>query len=286
MKLNSAFDLDLTLCCGQVFRWQKTGGWWFGIVNDKPLKIRQCQDELEFAGVDADFVVDYFGLNDDLAAISQCICKDKVIAKALKQFEGLRIIRQNPWECLISYICATNKNIPAIQDMLQKMSKKFGEKIRFEGQEFYGFPTVEKLAKASGADLKSCSLGYRAKYLKETSQKILESNFDLESLKVLPYADAKKALLDFPGVGAKVADCILLFSLGKTEAFPIDVWVKRIMLKYYGNCLPKEMVEEMSKHKSPTPSEYKCLNDFGRSYFGKYAGYAQEYLFHYERTLR
>jgi N-glycosylase/DNA lyase len=246
MKLNSAFDLDLTLCCGQVFRWQKIGGWWFGIVNDKPLKIRQCQNELEFARVEEDFLVDYFGLNDDLASISQCICKDKVIAKALKQFEGLRIVRQNPWECLVSYICATNKNIPAIEDMLQKMSRKFGKKISFDGQELYGFPTVEKLAKASGADLKSCSLGYRAKYLKETSQKILESNFNLETLKVLPYADAKKALLNFSGVGPKVADCVLLFSLGKTEAFPVDVWVKRIMLKYYSTRFPTELTKKCS----------------------------------------
>jgi N-glycosylase/DNA lyase len=286
MKLNSAFDLDLTLCCGQVFRWQKTGGWWFGIVKNKPLKIRQCQDNLEFAGVDADFAVDYFGLNDDLAAISQCICKDKVIAKALKQFEGLRIVRQDPWECLVSYICATNKNIPAIEDMLQKMSRKFGEKIRFEGQEFYSFPTVEKLAEASLADLKSCSLGYRAKYLKETSQKILESNFDFETLKVLPYADAKKVLQSFSGVGPKVADCVLLFSLGKTEAFPVDVWVKRIMLKYYSARFPTELTKKMHSHKSLTNGEYEFLNNFGREYFGKYAGYAQEYLFHYERTLR
>jgi N-glycosylase/DNA lyase len=285
MKLNVPFDLDLTLCCGQVFRWQKTGDWWYGIVHDTAMKIRQTQNALEFAGVNVDFVKDYFGLTDDLTQISRCICKDKVIAKALKQFEGLRIVRQNPWECLVSYICATNKNIPAIEDMLKKMCRKFGEKICFEGQEFYGFPTAQKLAAASGVELKSCSLGYRAKYLKEAAKKILEDAVNLEDYRRLSYEDAKKVLLTFPGVGPKVADCVLLFSLDKTEAFPIDVWVKRIMLKYYGNCLPQNMVEKMCAHKSVTNSEYACLNGFGRSYFGKYAGYAQEYLFHYERTL-
>jgi N-glycosylase/DNA lyase len=284
MKLNVPFDLDFSLCCGQVFRWRKIDGWWFSVVGGKPFKIRQCGGELEFVGVDADFVRDYFGLGDDLAEVCRCICKDKVISKALKQFEGLRIAHQNPWECLVSYICATNKNIPAIEDMLQKICIKFGEKTCFGGYEFYCFPTLEKLAKASLADLQSCSLGYRAKYVKETSLKILESGFNLESLKVLPYADAKLALLNFSGVGPKVADCVLLFSLGKTEAFPVDVWVKRIMLKYYGKCLPSEMLKKMSKHQSLTNGEYQCLNGFGRQYFGKYAGYAQEYLFHYERT--
>jgi N-glycosylase/DNA lyase len=286
MKLDVAFDLDFSLCCGQVFRWTKTGDWWFSVVDDKPFKIRQCGCELEFEGVDQDFVWEYFGLNDKLDQISKSISKDQIIEKALHRFEGLRIIRQNPWECLITYICATNKNIPAIQDMLQKMSKKFGEKVCFQGQELYSFPKAEKLAQASIVDLQSCSLGYRAKYVKKTAQKILQSPCSLEEFKVLPYEESKKALLDFCGVGPKVADCVLLFSLDKTEAFPVDVWVKRIMLKYYGGCLPKKMVEKMSSHESLTPSEYRCLNGFGREYFGKYAGYAQEYLFHYERTLR
>jgi N-glycosylase/DNA lyase len=286
MKLNSAFDLDFSLCCGQVFRWRKIDGWWFSVVGGKPLKIRQCGCELEFEGVEESFVRSYFGLGDDLGQISKSICKDEIIAKALHNFEGLRIVRQNPWECLIGFICATYKSIAAIELMLKKMCEKFGEKICFDGKEFYAFPTVEKLANASENGLRECGLGYRAKYVQGTAKKIRECNFNFEALKNVPYVEAKKALLDFPGVGAKVADCVLLFSLDKTEAFPIDVWVKRIILKYYGQCLPEKMVKKMSEHQSLTNSEYECLNSFGRSYFGKYAGYAQEYLFHYERTLR
>jgi N-glycosylase/DNA lyase len=285
MKLNCTFDLDLTLCCGQVFRWRKMDGWWYTVAFGKPFKIRQIQDELEFEGVTKDFVWNYFGLDDDLAEIHGCICKDKVVEKALGEYGKLRIIRQQPWECLISYVCATNKNIPAIEDMLDKICRKLGEKTCFDQKNFYCFPTVEKLALASEADLQDCSLGYRAKYVKATAQKILETKFDLENLKGTPYADAKKALLGFPGVGPKVADCALLFSLNKTEAFPVDVWVKRIMLKYYSNQFPNKLTEKMQSHKSLTPSEYEFLNGFGREYFGKYAGYAQEYLFHYERSL-
>jgi N-glycosylase/DNA lyase len=143
---------------------------------------------------------------------------------------------------------------------------------------------VEKLTVASENGLRECGLGYRAKYVQGTAKKIFETSFNLETLKTMPYTEAKKALLEFPGVGAKVADCVLLFSLDKTEAFPVDVWVKRVMLKYYGNLLPQETVKKMQSHDSLTNTEYELLNRLGRQYFGKYAGYAQEYLYHYERT--
>ncbi len=286
MRLSVAFDLDFSLCCGQVFRWKKTDGWWYGVVGENAFKIRQCGAELEFEGVDAEFVTRYFGLNDDLAQISQCIGKDPYIRRALQQFEGLRIVRQDPWECLISFICATYKSIAAIQMMLRKISEKFGEKKNFDGRPFYIFPSAEKLALASENGLKECGLGYRAKYVQATAKKIRQEEIELESLKTLPYVDARKTLIEFPGVGLKVADCVLLFSLEKTEAFPVDVWVKRVLLNHYAKEFPEELVRKLSAHPSLTNGEYEKLNAWGRSYFGKYAGYAQEYLFHYERTQR
>jgi N-glycosylase/DNA lyase len=204
----------------------------------------------------------------------------------LHKFKGLRIVRQVPWECLISFICATYKNIAAIELMLRKLSVKFGETRVFDGHDFYLFPTVEKLASESEKGLQECGLGYRAKYVKETAKKIHDENINLNGLKALPYLEARKLLVDLPGVGLKVADCVLLFSLEKMEAFPVDVWVKRVILNHYQNHFPEPTVIKLLSHDSLTNGEYQKLNAFGRSYFGQYAGYAQEYLYHFERTQR
>ena len=152
--------------------------------------------------------------------------------------------------------------------------------------DFYTFPTAGKLSSASENALRECGLGYRTKYVQATAKKIYEGNFELESLKSLPYPEARKMLVAFPGVGLKVADCVLLFSLEKMEAFPVDVWVKRVILNHYANQFPEVLVNKLSAHDSLSSGEYEKLNAFGRSYFGKYAGYAQEYLYHYERTRR
>lgn len=284
MRLDVAFDLDFSLCCGQVFRWRKMAGWWYGVVGDQIIKIRQCGDQLEFEGASEEFVRHYFGLNDNLTQISQLINKDPIIQQALERFGGLRLVRQEPWACLIGFICSIQKNIPAIEQMLSKMAYKFGEKRVFDGKDFYLFPTVERLANASENGLRECGLGYRAKYVQGTARKICDEKIDLETLKNLSYLDARGVLLDFLGVGLKVADCVLLFSLEKTEAFPVDVWVKRVILKYYSDKFPPELVKKMQSRNSLTNGEYLKIGDFARGYFGKYAGYAQEYLFHYERT--
>ncbi|MGB9714216.1 MAG: DNA-3-methyladenine glycosylase family protein [Candidatus Bathyarchaeales archaeon] len=286
IQLNSPlmFNLDFTLCCGQSFRWEKLGEWWYGIVRDKVFKVRQFNSELQFKGVDKDFVMEYFGLYDDLPKILSKIAKDKHIKEVVKAFKGLRILRQDPWECLISYICATYKNIPAIKQMLFKLSKRFGRKRVFDGHEFYTFPEPTVLAKANVADLAECGLGYRAKYVLETAKKVHNYDINLEELKGKSYMDARSELLSLSGVGLKVADCVLLFSLGKLEAFPVDAWVKRAVLRCYADHFEREFVEKISFKRSLSKSEYERLNFFGRSYFREYAGYAQEYIYHFERT--
>ena len=287
MKLDvPLFDLNATLCCGQVFRWDKKGDWWYGVVADEAFKIRQANSELEFVNADPNLVTKYFGLEYDLQRIHEQIAKDNHILKAIQTFCGLRIIRQNPWECLISYICATYKSIAAIKQMLLKISKRFGERITFDGYNFYTFPTPEKLAKTNESSLAACGLGYRAKYVLETSKRIWKDDFNLNSLSEMPYQQAKKMLISFSGVGPKVADCVLLFSLGHFEAFPVDIWVKRAILNHYSEHLPKEFIQKISCGRSFSNTEYERLNSFGRSYFGGYAGYAQEYLYHYERMHR
>ncbi|MCL5877109.1 MAG: 8-oxoguanine DNA glycosylase [Candidatus Bathyarchaeota archaeon] len=284
MQLEVVFDLDFSLCCGQVFRWRRIAGWWYGVVGDKVIKIRQCGSELEFWGASDRFVRQYFRLNDNLTEINKCIAKDSYIQAALKRFEGLRIVRQVPWECLASFICATYKSIAAIELMLRKISEKYGEKRVIDGLDFYTFPSAQKLAGASENGLRECGLGYRAKYLQATARKIVDDKIDLEALKALPYLDARKKLFEFSGVGLKVADCVLLFSLEKPEAFPVDVWVKRVILNHYADQLPAELVTKMKSHDSLTNGEYQKIGGFARIYFGRYAGYAQEYLYHYERT--
>jgi N-glycosylase/DNA lyase len=283
VKLEVPFNLDVTLCCGQVFRWEKKGDWWYGIVGDQALKVRQTRAALEFDGANEALIVHYFGLDDDLQEISEKIGRDKHIKKALREFWGLRIIRQDPWECLISYICATYKNIPAIRHMLLKLSNKFGEKATLDGVKLFTFPTPEKLAGAPEESLATCGLGYRAEYVHKTSKRIFENDFELERLRQLPYEQAKKQLCRLAGVGPKVADCVLLFSLGKTEAFPVDRWIERVILNHYVEKLPPELAQKLKQRAGLTSSEYTKLNVFGREYFGEYAGYAQEYLYHYER---
>lgn len=280
---SNPFDLDSTLCCGQAFRWNKRGDWWFGVVDEKAFRIRQKDDALEFENVDADFVRGYFRLQDDLPKIFSKINKGKRIAEAIDEFKGLRVLQQEPWECLISYVCATYKSIAAIKRMILNLSREFGEERSSETGVFYAFPTPAKLAKATVHQLAGCGLGYRARYVLETAKIVNKGDLDFKQLRRATYEKAKSELMDLPGVGSKVADCVLLFSLDKLEAFPVDVWMRRVILKHYAKHFPKEFIKRISREKSLSNAAYNRLNLFGREYFGEYAGYAQEYLYHYER---
>ena len=277
------FNSEHTLKCGQAFRWAKHGDWWYGVVSGKIIKLRQTPNKLQFETfpkkASINFVSRYFRLDDDLSHIYSKIDKDRHIHNAIRNLRGLRILRQEPWECLISYICATYKNIPAIRQMIFHLSKRFGKQMTLDNHDFYTFPTPKDLATASLQELKSCKLGFRAANISRTSQIIDHKKFDLEALENASYERAKRHLLSLPGVGQKVADCVLLFSTGKLEAFPVDVWMKRTMLKSYPDYFGKTFAEKASGITSISPSEYREINSFGRKYFGEYAGYAQEYLF-------
>ncbi len=281
------FNLDYTLSCGQTFRWEKLGEWWVGVVGQTVLKLRQSGCRLLFEGssddLDPGFVGKYFRLDDDLCSIYSALMKDAYARRAVRQFHGLRLLRQQPWECLISYICATYKNIPAIKQMISNISKKFGEPIEFEGARFYGFPQPQALAHAGIRDLRLCKLGYRAERIRETARLVDGGDFDLEAVRGLPYVDAKKMLLSLPGVGLKVADCVMLFSLDKLEAFPIDVWMKRIMLESYSEYFEHGFADRVKCKRSLSGREYQMLHAVGRRVFGDFLGYAQEYLYHYRR---
>lgn len=180
-------------------------------------------------------------------------------------------------------MCATYKNIPAIRKMILNLSRRFGERITADRHNFYTFPRPAALAEASLKEMKRCGLGFRAERILDVSRLIAKEKFDLEALRKMDYEDAKRELLALPGVGPKVADCVLLFSLDKLEAFPVDVWMKRIILEFYRDHFEQGFTAKILGKTSLTRREYKRVNSFGRKYFGKYAGYAQEYLFHFGR---
>jgi len=290
-KLNLStvpFSLEHTLDCGQLFRWKKIDDWWYGVVEERVVKLRQSGEKLFFhvypGAPRSDFLWRYLRLDDDLPSILGEINRDKHVAEAIKLFRGLRICRQEPWECLVSYVCATYKSIPAIKLMVNNLAKRFGKKLTFDGFDFYTFPKPVNLAKACPEELRACGLGFRAERVLEVAKKVESGKLHLESLKNVDYSEAKRMLLQLPGVGDKVADCVLLFSLEKLEAFPVDVWMKRAATSFYAHHFDSAFIKKVSGKTSLTSREYSVIGSFARQYFGRYAGYAQEYLFHLLRS--
>jgi len=264
-------DLGLSLSCGQAFRWEQRGGWWEGVVDGKVWRLRQDGARIEYTGPAARRVRDYLGLDLDLPAIQAAVDQDPVIHAAIASCLGLRILRQDPWEILISFICATNTHIPRIRQMIASLSRCFGERIASTSGEWYSFPSPSVLAECSQTCLDECRLGYRDRYIQETAARVAEDRGFLLRLAALPLDEEREGLLSFPGVGPKAADCILLFGFHRYEAFPVDVWIRRIMHRHY-LAPPQGM-------KTPSEKEDRRIREFGREYFGEWAGYAQEHLF-------
>ena len=270
MENNFEVNVDDTINSGQVFLWKKFDSKWYG-VNGKNMLI--LEDKLD---IKCKNIHNFFRFDDDFQKIKKQLAKDNVIKKAINNFPGMRILRQDPFQCYISFIVSSNSNIPNIQTRLQKLSQRFGQKKIIDNKEFFLFPSAEKLANASIQDIKKCGLGYRSKYVKEASIAVNNGIIDFTSLKKLDYQDAREELCQVFGIGEKVADCILLFSLDKLEAVPLDSWVLRILEKYYSK-------EFQIKTKSLTSKTYDDLHHKIVEHFGKYAGYGQQFLFKNER---
>jgi N-glycosylase/DNA lyase len=279
------FNIDFTLRCGQVFRWRKENNIWYGVINNTCVKMTQRQNILTyslFPDTESTLIHRYLRFDDNLPTITKSINKDAVIRKTLTQLEGLRLVRQDPWECLISFICATFANIPRTRRMVHNLCRTFGQPVAGNGYTEYLFPSPQKLAYASINQLIACNLGYRAKYVKAAATRILEGAVCLPHLRSMPYLEAKQELLRIEGIGHKVADCVLLFSLEHLKAFPVDRWLQRILITKY----PQHLSNKALIRKALTPQVYKELSSFGQSYFGNYAGYAQEYLYAYHSTIQ
>ena len=224
------------------------------------------------------YETDFFRLDDNFEKISNELKNDTYVRNALKMFPGLRLIRQNPFQCYISFIVSSNSNIPNIKSRLQNLCKTFGRRKMVDGKEFFLFPEPSDLANASVLDIKKCGLGYRAKAVKNASLSVVNGEIDFDSLKKIDYNNAKKELIKVFGIGNKVADCILLFSLEKLEAFPLDRWMLRILQKYYSK-------EFQISTKTITEKTYNQLHENIVEHFGSCAGYAQQFLFKMERDI-
>ena len=272
MQDNCTINVENSINSGQVFLWKKNKKYWYGINGQDVLKIDNLGDIKSYQNNK----IDFFRKKDDIEKIIKSISKDSVTKKAVKQYLGLRILEQDPFQCLISFITSSNSNIQKIKNNLEKISKKFGTKIKFEDQEFFLFPEPKKLAKASINEIKSCGVGYRAQFIKEAASMTMLKKTDFEYLKKSNYQEAKKEICLIPGVGNKVADCVLLFSLNKLEAFPLDRWIIRILEKYYSDKFQLET-------KTITEKQYDIIHEKILNHFGPFAGYAQQFLFKMER---
>ena len=250
--------------------WQKHGKRWYGVNGIDVLSVDESDpsEVKSYSGMDLDLFRD----SDDFDSIIKEISRDKTIDSAARRFSGMRLMRQDPFQCYVSFIVSSNSSIQNIRLTLQRMSKKFGKKITFDGMEFHLFPEPRKLAAASGTELLSCGLGYRAGFVKNAAAMVKEKQIDFELLKKSRYDDAKESLLEIHGIGNKVADCIMLFSLEKLESFPLDRWIVRGLQEYY----PKKF---SFNGKTITDKKYRALHDQIVRYFGPYAGYCQQFLF-------
>lgn len=266
MKIKTEnFNLKHTLECGQLFRYEKKDGFYFLNAGERIIKLKQEKNTLYFEGASRSFVENYLALDEDYERMLKNLKKDRKLHKAIKNYSGMRIARQDPWECLISYICSAASNIPKIKRNVDNLAKSFGKRVKIGDYASYSFP--EKKGISDFCTIEKCGCGFRSRYIFETSKKADEKWLD--SLAKLGYDDAKKELMKLPGVGEKIADCVLLFSLGFGEAFPVDVWIKRVMEKLYFD--------------SKKTSE-KRIREFARKKWGKYAGYAQQFLYHSARN--
>lgn len=278
-SLHQSFDPIISISSGQAFLWEKHDDSWYGIDGERVVRISQTGGRLEFASFQEDRVWDQrmFRLDDDSKAIFNEISKDQLMRRLVRAYPGLRLMRQEPHQCLFSFVCASNTNIPMIRRMLYSMAKKFGKPAKVDGIEFFTFPSAAAIDRAGDDELRACGLGYRAKAIKAAARAVATGQLDFEVLKSSSYEDAKKELLKVYGVGNKIADCVLLFSLEKLDAFPIDVWIARALAGHYSWLHDKKIGEKL------TGKQYEELSSSARRYFGRYAGYAQQYLYYHMR---
>ena len=257
----NTLDVALTLDCGQAFRWsEKEDGIWHGVAFGKAVDISMSEDKLIISGdvieSDRSLWAGYFDLERDYAQICENLKADEHLKKAIGAYPGIRILHQDSWEALCSFIISQNNNIPRIKGIIERLCVHFGDDL---GNGDFSFPSAQTVAKLSVEDLAPLRSGFRAKYIVDAAQKVTGGEVDLDKLAVCDIDEARQELIKIKGVGAKVAECTLLYGCGRVDAFPVDVWVRRIMSEMYPDGLPE------------------CTKDV--------EGIAQQYLFHWRRNM-
>jgi len=269
------YDLAATLTCGQVFRWQQQDRWWTGVIDARWVRLRSDRSSItaEAGGpvADWDWLSHYLQLDLNLSEVLRSFPDDEPMRAAMAACRGLRLLRQDPWECLASFILSSTKQIVQIRQIITLLCERYGEPLTVTSpwQTAFTFPSPARLARATEAELRACKMGFRAPYLRATAGMIATGQFDLDRLRGLPVGVARAELMKLPGVGRKIADCVLLFAYGCQSAFPVDVWVMKALRQLY---FPRRRVTLQRLHR------------FAATHFGPRAGYAQQYLFHYIRT--
>ncbi len=269
------YDLGATLSSGQAFRWNFQDGAWSGMIGSRWVRLRADQFSIRAETAepisDWNWLTHYLQTEIDLGLVLATFPNEEPMNTSVNACRGLRLLRQDPWECLASFILSSTKQIVQIRQIVAALCERFGEPISAPPQHTpaYGFPSPEQIARATEAELRACKMGFRAPYLLKTARLISEGKISLNSLYDVPVETARLELMALAGVGRKIADCVLLFAYGFQSAFPVDVWVIKALKQLY---FARRRVTA------------KRLRHFSETHFGPNAGYAQQYLFHYIRT--
>ena len=257
------FDIDHILLCGQVFRFKKTDYGYLVFSKDKIAKVYKGDGICEIQTSDVEYFFNYFDLSTNYSKIKQELSKFSQLKKSIEFGYGIRILKQDIFETIISFIISANNNIKRIQGIIERISEKFGQKIG----DFYAFPTLEELKSADEQFYKSIGAGYRSLYLEKVVKQLSSDEYDLEEMKKMPTIKLRKKLTTLCGVGPKVADCILLFGFSRVDVFPVDTWMQKV---YEQDFLGK--LKDRNK-----------ITDFFVNTFGELSGFAQQYLFFNKR---
>jgi N-glycosylase/DNA lyase len=271
------YDLAATLTSGQAFRWKLRRGGWEGVVGSHWVRLRQeghspriiAQTAVPVS--DWRWLTEYLQVEQDLSGVLATFPNDAPMRAAVAACRGLRLLRQDPWECLASFLLSSSKQIVQIQQIVARLCEQFGEQVVVpQGHpSVYAFPSPGRIAEAGESELRGCKMGFRAPHLRVAAQRVAAGEVDLNGVAALGVNEARDSLMRLPGVGRKIADCVLLFAYGRQAAFPVDVWVMKALRRLY---FPRRR------------ASLKRLREFAATHFGPYAGYAQQYLFHYARV--
>lgn len=268
---NQPFSLDKTLSCGQAPRWFFDNGWWYGIIRESVVKIRQEENELHFTGADAEFIYDYFCLDFNLENVYTRLKGDNYGKEAIEKNYGLRLLNQDAWECLVFQMTVNKIRTKSSSDRITRVSSKLGKEIEFEGKKFFSFPRPQDIVDAGLPALKSCNISYFADNILMASKKVVENPLWENEIYSADYETAVGILTDFKGIKHRVAEWILLFAFKKYEAFPVDAHIRKIFATNY-----------LKNINLGTPKDDKfddAIKEVARRNFGEYRGYALEYIF-------